>query len=69
MAKSNGSPIVELVLWIVGILVALTIGFNMAFEKLTIPFLTGPAVIITVIAGWIVVIGAILSVIMAIFKQ
>lgn len=52
--------------WIVGILVSLAVGSGMIGKILTIPFI--PA-IITVIAGWIVVIGAIISVVAAIFNR
>jgi hypothetical protein len=52
--------------WIVGILVSLAVGSGMISKILTIPFIP---TIITVIAGWIVVIGAIISVIAAIFNR
>ena len=52
--------------WIVGILVSLAVGAGMIDQTLTIP---GIPAIITIIAGWIVVVGAIISVIMAIFKK
>lgn len=53
------------VAWIVGILVSLAVGFGMIGQTLNIPFIPS---IITIIAGWIVVIGAIVSVIAAILK-
>ena len=52
--------------WIVGILVSLAVGSGMINEVLSIPGI--PAVIV-VVAGWIVVVGAILSVILAIFAK
>lgn len=55
-----------LITWLVGILVSLSVGFGMIGRTLTIPFLDGPSAVVPVIAGWVVVIGAILSVIIAI---
>jgi len=52
--------------WIVGILVSLAVGSGMIKETLTIPGITP---VITVIAGWVVVIGAIISVLLAIFSK
>ena len=54
-----------IILWIVGILVSLAVGFGMTSESLSIPFLPS---IITQIAGWIVVVGTILGVILAFIK-
>ncbi len=51
--------------WIVGILVSLAVGSGMIDKTLVIPGLNS----VTVIAGWVVVVGAILSVILAIFKK
>lgn len=62
MAKGDG---VGLVMWIVNTLVSLAVGFGLVSKTLTIPMI--PA-IITVIAGWIVVIGIIVGVIMALIK-
>ncbi len=58
--------------WIVGILVSLTVGSMMAYGLLFIgAAATSPIIplIITQIAGWVVVIGAILSLILAIFNN
>ena len=52
------------VMWLVGILVALAVGFGMTSKALVIPWI--PA-IITIIAGWIVVIVTIIGAIMAIY--
>lgn len=53
-------------MWIVGILVSLAVGSGMIDRTLSIP---GIPEVITIIAGWIVVIGAIVSVIVAIFNK
>ncbi|MEI7718620.1 MAG: hypothetical protein WCI72_02040 [archaeon] len=52
--------------WIVGVLVSLAVGSGMIQQVLTVPYI---APIITIIAGWIVVIGAIISVIAALFGR
>jgi len=52
--------------WIVGILVSLAVGSGMIQGILSVPLIPS---IITAIAGWIVVIGAIISVIAALFGR
>ena len=52
--------------WIVGLLVSLSVGSGMVQKVLTIPYVP---VLITQIAGWAVVIGAIISIIAAIFDR
>jgi hypothetical protein len=52
--------------WIVGVLVSLAVGSGMIDGTLMVP---GIPSIITMIAGWIVVVGAILGVILAIFSR
>jgi uncharacterized membrane protein len=51
--------------WSVGILVSLAVGAGMIDGTLVIPGLNQ----VTVVAGWAVVIGAIISVILAIFNK
>lgn len=64
MAKESG--LLGIVMWIVGVLVGLAVGFGMTSGTLSIPFIPS---IIVVIAGWIVVIGTIIGVIMALIKS
>jgi len=64
MASVNS--LTDVFIWIVGILVSLAVGSGMIKETLTVP---GIPSTITVIAGWIVVVGAIISVILAVFKK
>ena len=65
--KEKGTAkIAGIIAWIVGVLVSLSVGAGMANEVLTVPYI--PA-IVTVVAGWIVVIGTILSVVMALFGK
>ena len=62
MAKSG---LLELIVWIVGVLVSLAVGFGMISGTLTVPYVQ----IVVPVAGWIVVIGTIIGVIMAIAKK
>ena len=63
MGENN---LVGILTWIVGIIVALAVGSGMIDTTLNIP---GIPEIITIIAGWVVVIGAITSLILAIFNK
>lgn len=58
--------LIGVITWIVGILVSLAVGSGMINGVLPIPYIHS---MITVIAGWIVVVGAILSLILAIFNK
>ena len=60
------NTIVGIFAWVVGVIVALAVGSGMIDATLTVPSIP---VIITQIAGWVVVVGAIISVILAIFKK
>jgi len=60
------NSLVGIITWIVGVLVALAVGSGMIDGTLSIP---GIPTIITIVAGWVVVVGAILSVILAIFAK
>lgn len=67
MAK--GKPLASLVnlgAWLTGILVSLAVGFGMVDKTLTVPYIPE---IITVIAGWIVVILTIVSLVLAIVNR
>jgi len=54
------------VAWLTGVLVSLAVGFAMTGRTLTVPWLPE---IVTVVAGWIVVITTLLSAILALVKQ
>ena len=60
------NSLIGLITWIVGILVSLAVGSGMISGALAIP---GIPEVITIIAGWVVVVGAILSLILAIFNK
>jgi len=64
MAKSKS--LMDVVMWIVGILVSLAVGFGMTDKVLVVRWIPP---IITVIAGWIVVIGTIIGIIMALTNK
>jgi hypothetical protein len=62
---AQGRPIANLVnlgAWLVGIIVSLAVGFGMINEVLTIPYVQ----VVVPIAGWVVVVLTIASVILAI---
>jgi hypothetical protein len=54
------------VAWVTGILVSLAVGFAMTGGTLTVPWLP---TVVTVVAGWIVVISTLLSAVLALMKQ
>lgn len=62
MAKSKG--VLEVMMWIVGVLVSLAVGFGMISGTLTVPVVQ----VIVPIAGWIVVIATVIGVIAAIVR-
>ncbi|MEA3329379.1 MAG: hypothetical protein U9Q06_01415 [Nanoarchaeota archaeon] len=66
--KSKGllSKVISLVAWLTGVIVALAVGFALTGEVLTIPTIPG---IITVVAGWIVIVATILGVILALIDS
>jgi len=61
MAKTT---LLDVIMWIVGVLVSLAVGFGMTSGTLKVPYVQA----IVPIAGWIVIIGTIVGVIMAIVK-
>ena len=67
MAKAKPvSSLINIAAWITGVLVSLAVGFGMVDGVLSVRFI--PAVI-TVIAGWLVVVLTIVSVILAIANK
>ena len=67
MAKGRMvSKLVSIAVWITGILVSLAVGFGMTEGILTIPMIPE---MITVVAGWIVIVLTVLSVILAIIEN
>jgi len=74
MAKNNAvreagnalSVLAGIVAWLTGLLVALAVGFGMISKTLVIPRLPE---IVTVGAGWVVVVLALLGAVLAIFER
>lgn len=64
MATDNS--LMGIVMWIVGVIVSLAVGSGMIDGTLNVP---GIPSIVTVVAGWIVVIGAVVSVVLVVFKR
>ena len=64
MAKSSSplSKIVSLVAWLTGVLVSLAVGFGMIDATLVVRWIPE---IVTVVAGWVVVVLTVLGVILA----
>lgn len=61
--KKSESRFLHFVAWLTGVLVSLAVGFGMTGKVLTIPWLPE---IVTVVAGWVVVVTTLLSVLFAI---
>ena len=62
----HDNNLISILIWVVGIIVSLAVGSGMIDGTLSVP---GIPAIITIVSGWVVVIGAILSVILAIFNK
>ncbi len=63
---SGFGSLLNLIIWITGILVSLAVGFGMIDGTLGVRFI---APIITTIAGWVVVLLTLLGVLVAIIKK
>lgn len=64
------SALVQLIVWITGVLVSLAVGFGMADGTLTVRYVSDIwAGMITQVAGWIVVVLTLLSVVLAIIDR
>ena len=68
MVGKNIKGILNFVAWLTGVIVALAVGFAMVGPNptLTIPWIPE---IVTIVAGWIVVVTTVLSAVLAILKQ
>lgn len=64
--KMNENNLVGIIIWIVGVIVALAVGSGMVDGTLNIPIIPP---IITTVSGWIVVVGAVVSVVLAILNK
>lgn len=69
MAKTKkGGKVLNFVAWLTGVIVSLSVGFGMIGGTLSLPLWLGGD-IVAQIAGWIVVITTLLSVVLAILEQ
>ncbi|MEK6873083.1 MAG: hypothetical protein AABW90_03670 [Nanoarchaeota archaeon] len=62
------TTIINLALWLTGIIVSLSVGFAMTNETLTLPNWLGGSVV-AMTAGWIVIILTLVSIVLEIIKQ
>jgi len=62
MAKQQ-KGLIGVLMWLVGVIVSLAVGFGMTSGTLTVPYI--PEIIVS-IAGWVVVVATLLGVVMAI---
>jgi len=67
MAKQGGR-VLNFIAWLTGVIVSLAVGFAMIGGTLTLPTWLGGSVL-AMIAGWVVVITTLLSVVMAILSK
>jgi len=63
MAKQGGM-VLNVVAWLTGVIVSLAVGFALISETISVPYIG----VVNVIAGWIVVVTTLLSIILAIVK-
>ena len=65
--KETMAKFISFLMWLTGVIVALTIGFAMTNGTLSLPVWLGGATL-AMIAGWIVIIAAVLGVILEIIE-
>ena len=68
MAKKEGGKVLHFVAWLTGVIVSLSVGFAMIDNTLSLPYWLGGD-LVAQIAGWIVIITTIVSVVLAIINQ
>lgn len=66
MAGKKVKNLLSFIAWLTGILVSLAVGFAMTGGTLTVPWMP---VLVTQIAGWVVVITTVVSAVLALMKQ
>ena len=65
MAKKPLSGLVNLAVWLTGVIVSLAVGFGLTGGTLSVPYIG----VLNPIAGWIVVILTLVSVVLAIIEK
>ena len=68
MAKKQSGKILNLVVWLTGVIVSLAVGFAMVGGTLTLPWWLGGNPV-SMIAGWIVVVTTLVSAVLAMLNQ
>jgi len=72
MAKEQGGALRALltfIAWLTGVIVSLSVGFALINRVLTLPNWLGGTIGVPVVAGWVVVITTILSVVLALVHK
>jgi len=64
MAKQK-SRVLHFVAWLTGVIVSLAVGFGLTSATLVVPYIG----IVNVIAGWIVVVTTLISLVLALINQ
>lgn len=64
MAKQGGK-VLNFIAWLTGIIVSLAVGFALIGGTISVPYIG----VVNVIAGWVVVITTIISLILVILRQ
>ena len=64
MAKQGGK-VLNFVAWLTGVIVSLAVGFALIGGTISVPYIG----VVNVIAGWVVVVTTLISVVMIILKQ
>ncbi len=68
--KLSSSKVLNFVAWMTGVLVSLAVGFAMVGGTLTVPWLSAlGAGVVTMVAGWIVIIATLVSIVLAVLKH
>ncbi len=60
------STVINIAIWLTGILVSLAVGFGMIGQILTVPYIPE---VVTIWAGWVVVVLTVLSMVLAILER
>ena len=68
MAKKKVSSVLNLVTWVTGVLVSLSIGFAMIGGTLTLPWWLGGSTL-ALIVGWVVIVSTLISAVLAILQK
>ena len=65
MAGKQSAKVLNFIAWLTGVIVSLAVGFALISGTLSVPYLG----VVNDIAGWIVVITTLLSVVLALLNQ